>query len=118
MLDRPQRQGLAVPWEARDDMMADNGSGNHNDKARHFRDAALPHLDDVYTLARYLLRDGTDAEDAVQECYLRALRHFDTYRGPAIKPWLFAILRNVCRAEYARRAAAPATTVDDTPETA
>ena len=74
------------------------------DRARRFRDAALPHLDDVYTLARYLMRDQADAEDAVQECYLRALRHFDSYRGPAMKPWLLAILRNVCRAEFARRA--------------
>src|SRR3569832_2007919 len=73
------------------------------DKVRRFRDAALPYLDDVYTLARYLLRDASDAEDAVQECYLRALKHFDSYRGPAMKPWLFAILRNVCNAEYARR---------------
>jgi DNA-directed RNA polymerase specialized sigma24 family protein len=73
-------------------------------KARRFREAALPYLDDVYTLARYLLRDASDAEDAVQECYLRALKHFDSYRGPAMKPWLFAILRNVCHAEYARRA--------------
>ena len=40
----------------------------------------------------------------MQECYLRALKHFDSYRGPAMKPWLFAILRNVCHAEYARRA--------------
>jgi len=88
------------------------------DKARRFREAALPYLDDVYTLARYLLRDAGDAEDAVQECYLRALKHFHTYRGPAMKPWLFAILRNVCRAEYARRASAPSTTLDDTPETA
>jgi len=103
MLDRPHRQGLAAPWKSRNDMMVDNGSGDNDDKARRFRDAALPHLDDVYTLARYLLRDGTDAEDAVQECYLRALRHFDTYRGPAMKPWLFAILRNVCRSEFARR---------------
>jgi len=79
-------------------------SDNDPDRARRFRDAALPYLDDVYTLARYLLRDASDAEDAVQECYLRALKHFDSYRGPAMKPWLFAILRNVCRAEYARRA--------------
>jgi len=77
------------------------------DRARRFRDAALPLLDDVYTLARYLMRDAADAEDAVQECYLRALRHFDTYRGPAMKPWLLAILRNVCKAEFARRATAP-----------
>ena len=84
---------------------------NHDDpeRARRFREAALPHLDDVYTLARYLLRDSTDAEDAAHECYLRALRHFDTYRGPAIKPWLFAILRNVCRSEFSRRSTAPAT---------
>jgi RNA polymerase sigma-70 factor (ECF subfamily) len=79
------------------------GSDASHDQARRFRDAALPLLDDVYTLARYLLRNAADAEDAVQECYLRALRHFDTIRSPAIKPWLFAILRNVCRAEYARR---------------
>jgi RNA polymerase sigma-70 factor, ECF subfamily len=73
------------------------------ERARRFRDAALPHLDDVYTLARYLLRSAADADDAVQECYLRAFRHFDGFRGQAIKPWLMAILRNVCRAEYARR---------------
>ena len=91
---------------------------NDPDKARRFREMALPHLDDVYTLARYLLRDAADAEDAVQECYLRALKHFDGYRGPAMKPWLFAILRNVCRAEFARRASSPNTPLEDTPETA
>ena len=73
------------------------------DKAQRFRAAALPYLDDVYTLARYLLRNAADAEDAAQECYLRAFRHFETFRGGPIKPWLLAILRNVCRAEYARR---------------
>jgi RNA polymerase sigma-70 factor (ECF subfamily) len=86
------------------------------DRARRFRDAALPHLDDVYTLARYLLRSATDADDAVQECYLRAFRHFDGFRGGPIKPWLMAILRNVCRAEFARRAGA--TAVDPTAELA
>jgi RNA polymerase sigma-70 factor (ECF subfamily) len=84
-------------------MLAGNGRGDDPDQAQRFRDAALPHLDDVYTLARYLLRNAADAEDAVQECYLRALCHFDTFRGPAIKPWLFAILRNICRGEFARR---------------
>jgi RNA polymerase sigma-70 factor (ECF subfamily) len=103
MLDQPQRQSLTVPWKVGDDVMAGNGSGDHHDKARRFRDAALPHLNDVYTLARYLLHDAADAEDAAQECYLRALRHFDTFRGPAMKPWLFAILRNICNGEFARR---------------
>jgi len=80
-----------------------------DEKVRRFRDAALPCLDDVYTLARYLMRNEADAEDAVQECYLRALRHFDSYRGPEIKPWLLAILRNVCKTEFARRGATPVT---------
>ena len=95
-----------------------NAANDDPEKARRFRDAALPHLDDVYTLARYLLRDAADAEDAVQECYLRALKHFDSYRGPAMKPWLFAILRNVCRAEYARRASSPTAPIEDVPEDA
>jgi RNA polymerase sigma-70 factor (ECF subfamily) len=73
------------------------------ERARRFRDAALPCLDDAYRLAHFLLRHRADAEDAVQECYLRAQRHFDGLRGSAIKPWLFAILRNVCYAELARR---------------
>ena len=54
----------------------------------------------------------------MQECYLRALKHFDSYRGPAMKPWLFAILRNVCRAEFARRAGSPTGLVDDAPDDA
>jgi RNA polymerase sigma factor (sigma-70 family) len=95
-----------------------NAANDDPEKARRFRDAALPHLDDVYTLARYLLRDANDAEDAVQECYLRALKHFDSYRGPAIKPWLLAILRNVCRAEFARRAGAPIAELDEIAEDA
>lgn len=88
------------------------------DRARRFRDAALPHLDAAYTLARYMLRNADDAEDAVQECYLRAFKHFDSYRGPAMKPWLFAILRNVCHAEFARRASSPTSTIEDAPDDA
>ena len=82
--------------------MASNANAEQ-DRARRFRDAALPYLDDAYALARYLMRNPADAEDAVQECYLRALRHFDSYLGPAMKPWLLAILKNVCYAEFARR---------------
>lgn len=80
--------------------MAGSGSDD-SDRARRFRDAALPHLDAIYTLARYLLHSTSDADDAVQECYLRAFRHFDTFRGGPIKPWLLAILRNACHATYA-----------------
>jgi RNA polymerase sigma factor (sigma-70 family) len=98
MLDRLQQNApTAFGWPMTGDANADP------DKAQRFRDATLPYLDDVFALARYLLRSSADAEDAAQECYLRALRHFDSYRGPAMKPWLLAILRNVCNAEFARR---------------
>jgi RNA polymerase sigma-70 factor, ECF subfamily len=80
-----------------------NDAVAEQERMRRFRDAALPHIDELYTLARYLMRNTNDAEDAVQECYLRALRHFDSYRGPAMKPWLLAILRNVCNGEFSRR---------------
>jgi RNA polymerase sigma factor (sigma-70 family) len=104
LLDQTRRPVLAASWTAECTTMSADGDA---DRARRFRDAALPHLDDVYTLARYLMREAADAEDAAQECYLRALRHFDSYRGPAMKPWLLAILRNVCKAEFARRVAQP-----------
>jgi RNA polymerase sigma-70 factor, ECF subfamily len=102
MLDRVHQQTSTALWMAEHDTMTGDAYDEH-DKARRFRDAALPHLDDAYSLARYLMRNPADAEDAVQECYLRALRHFDSYRGPAMKPWLLAILRNVCNVEFARR---------------
>ncbi|HWX30488.1 MAG TPA: sigma-70 family RNA polymerase sigma factor [Steroidobacteraceae bacterium] len=103
MLERAHHQ--AVAQAAKPELRLVTGKdGSEHDRAQRFHDAALPYLDDVYTLARYLLRNKADAEDATQECYLRALRHFDTYRGPAMKPWLFAILRNICRSEFARRA--------------
>jgi RNA polymerase sigma-70 factor (ECF subfamily) len=99
VLSFPQRP----PPPAGREVIVDNATKDDPARARHFRDAALPHLDAVYTLARYLLQNPADAEDAVQECYLRALRHFDSARIQSIKPWLFAILRNVCNAEYTRR---------------
>ena len=88
------------------------------EKVRRFRGAALPFLDEVHALAHHLLGDATDAEDAVQECYLRALKYVDSYRGPAMKPWLFAILRNVCRDEFQRRASSPIGAIEDMPESA
>ena len=98
-----QDQGLALQSSSSPVQMTRTMVAAGNRDAERFRALALPHLDDVYTLARYLLRNPADAEDAAQECFLRAFRHFETFRGGPIKPWLLAILRNVCRAEYARR---------------
>lgn len=82
-------------------MARDAAYGGDDTRAERFKALALPHLDEVYTLARYLLRNASDADDAVQDCYMRAFRHFDTFRGGPIKPWLLAILRNACLATYA-----------------
>jgi len=57
----------------------------------------LPHLDAAYTLARYWTRNEHDAEDIVQDAYLRALRHFAGYRGEgeaSARAWLLTIVRN------------------------
>jgi RNA polymerase sigma-70 factor (ECF subfamily) len=98
--------------------MIAGGGQRYEDRgvAAQFRELALPLLDDVYTLARYLLGSAADADDAVQECYLRAFRHFDTYHGPAIKPWLFTILRNVCNTEFARRSKVKLRSAESDPE--
>lgn len=63
----------------------------------------MPHLDAAYTLARYLTRDPHDAEDAVQEAYLRAMKYFGSYRGGDPKAWILAIVRNECRSKWLRR---------------
>lgn len=61
-----------------------------------FSSLALTALDDVYRFARSLTRDEADAEDVVQETYLRAFRSWTTFQtGTDIKRWLFTIARNV-----------------------
>ncbi len=63
---------------------------------QNFEEAALPHLGAAYNLARWLTHDATDAEDVVQEAYLRAFRHFGSFHGRDGRPWLLAIVRNTC----------------------
>ena len=60
-----------------------------------FESMVLPHLDAAYTLARYLTRNDHDAEDVVQDAYLRALRYFDGFRGEpsSARAWVLAIVR-------------------------
>ena len=64
-------------------------------RAPRFRELVLPHLDAAYSLARYLARDATAAEDIAQEAMLRAFRAFETLRGEP-KPWLLTLVRNAC----------------------
>ncbi|HXZ49167.1 MAG TPA: sigma-70 family RNA polymerase sigma factor [Usitatibacter sp.] len=59
-----------------------------------FEKSVLPHLDAAYNLARWLTRNDQDAQDVVQEAYLRAFRYFEGLRGGDARAWLLAIVRN------------------------
>ena len=61
-----------------------------------FEKLVLPHLNDAYTLARYLLHDEHDAQDVVQDAVLRAWRFFDGFRDGDPRAWLLSIVRNCC----------------------
>ena len=65
-----------------------------DDGQARFAACVLPHLDAAYNLARWLVRDAHDAQDVVQDALVRALRHFDGFRGGDARPWLLAIVRN------------------------
>ena len=59
-----------------------------------FEQTILPHMDAAYNLARWLTRRDQDAEDVVQEAYLRAFQFFGSFRGGDGRTWLLAIVRN------------------------
>jgi RNA polymerase sigma factor (sigma-70 family) len=65
-------------------------------RVEQFDTLIMPHLDDAYTLACYLLRNEHDAQDVVQDASLRAFRYFDGYRGGDARAWFLAIVRNCC----------------------
>jgi RNA polymerase sigma-70 factor (ECF subfamily) len=61
-----------------------------------FEQAVLPHLDAAYNLARWLTHNQQDAEDVVQDAFLRAVRFFPGFRGGDPRAWLMKIVRNTC----------------------
>jgi RNA polymerase sigma-70 factor, ECF subfamily len=61
-----------------------------------FEECVLPHLDAAFNLARWILRDKSNAEDATQEAMLRAYRFFDGFRAGDARAWLLQIVRNCC----------------------
>jgi RNA polymerase sigma-70 factor (ECF subfamily) len=61
-----------------------------------FEQRVVPLMDDAYTLARHLVRDEHEAQDIVQEAYLRAWRYFAGFRGGDERAWLLTIVRNCC----------------------
>ena len=63
-------------------------------KAKRFQLVVLPHLDSAFNLARWLARSHHDAEDIVQEAYLRAFKYFESFHGEDGRAWLLGIVRN------------------------
>jgi RNA polymerase sigma-70 factor (ECF subfamily) len=83
-----------------------------HDKLAHFDIFVVPHMAAAYNLARWLTRNEHDAEDVVQEAYLRAFRFFDSYRGGDCRTWLLTIVRNTCYT-WLQQNRRPSTPLDD-----
>ena len=81
-----------------------------NSRLAQFERTVMPHLDAAYNLARWLVRNEHDAEDVVQEAYLRAFRFFDGFEGDDGRAWLLAIVRNTSRTWQQRRGASESMT--------
>jgi RNA polymerase sigma-70 factor (ECF subfamily) len=91
----------------------EKGLQGAEERAR-FEQALLPHLGAAYNLARWLTRDDHDAEDVVQEAFLRALKFFGGFHGADGRAWLLAIVRNACYTWLQKkRARGPETAFDE-----
>lgn len=64
------------------------------DEQSPFEQLFLPHLDAAYNLARWIVRSDQDAQDIVQEAYVRALKGFQGFHGVNARGWLLTIVRN------------------------
>jgi RNA polymerase sigma-70 factor, ECF subfamily len=75
---------------------------------KEFEDVAMKHIDSLYNMALRLVSNKEEAEDLVQETYLKAYRFFDTFqKGTNIKAWLFKILRNTFINKYRKTVSTP-----------
>jgi RNA polymerase sigma-70 factor, ECF subfamily len=75
---------------------------NDPTRAARFEQAAIPHLDAAYNLARWLTGNSQEAEDVTQEAFLRAFRFFDGFRGDDARTWLLKIVRNTYYTQWRR----------------
>jgi len=79
-----------------------------------FEEVVLPHLDAAFNYARWLTRSDADAEDVVQDAYLRALRFFSSLRSDDARAWLLTIVRNTWYGRCSRAGARLTAEFDDT----
>ncbi len=83
------------------------------DEQARFEQALMPHLGAAYNLARWLTRDDHDAQDIVQEAYLRALKFFGGFHGADGRAWLLTIVRNACHTWHQQKQARGAAAFDE-----
>ena len=72
---------------------------------RRFEEIFLPYVDAAYNLARWIIRHDQDAQDVVQDAYIRAFRGFHLFRGGNSRSWFLTIVRNTAYTFLNRRAA-------------
>jgi RNA polymerase sigma-70 factor (ECF subfamily) len=104
-------------------MVRFGASSSHDDRPlAGFEELALPLFDALYNFARWLVHDSHDAEDLVQETYLKALRNFASFQpGTNFRAWMFRILRNnflSSRSKLERRMTVAMDSEEDGPELA
>ena len=84
-----------------------------------FEELAMPLFDSLYNFASWLVHDKSNAEDLVQETYLKALRNFESFQpGSNFRAWIFRILRNTflsSRTTLDRRLTVEIDSEDDVP---
>jgi RNA polymerase sigma-70 factor (ECF subfamily) len=79
-------------------------------KQQEFQNEALPHMDFLYNYALRMTYNSTDAEDLVQETFLKAFRFWDSYeKGTNIRAWLFRIMKNAYINRYRKEKKEPET---------
>ena len=67
-----------------------------------FEEVVLPHLDAAFNYARWLTKSDADAEDVVQDAYVRALRFFSSLRSDDARSWLLTIVRNTSYGRFSQ----------------
>jgi RNA polymerase sigma factor (sigma-70 family) len=78
-----------------------------------FEEIVMPHLDAAFNYARWLTKNDADAEDVVQDAYVRALRFFSSLRGEDARAWILTIVRHTWYGRFPRRAPGAAVSVAD-----
>ncbi len=71
--------------------------------SRAYQQWVREHQDQAWSLARYLLKDASEAEDAVQEAFIKLWNHRDDVDPARVKPWLMKVTRNTCLDRLRRR---------------